>query len=75
MKQIGTWSRSNGNILINIPKMRKVGNKKYPIKSKYLGEIEYPFPAIEVEQDLKAEYGLNVKLVATSIRGGKVMTD
>lgn len=74
MKQIGTWSRSKGNIMVIIPDFRKVGYKRYPLKSKYLGDEDDPVNPIEVEKDMKAEHGITIKLIPTSRRGGKIVT-
>jgi len=70
---IGTWSRARGNIMIHLPAFRKVGGRRYPLKSKYLGDREDPVSPLHVEQDLKAEYHIDVKLVPTSPRGGKIV--
>ena len=72
MKVIGKWSRAKGNIIVNIPDIRKVGGKKYPYKAKYLGDTEDPFSPVAVEKDIYAEFKLRVNLVPTSPRGGEI---
>ena len=74
MKQIGTWSRSKGSIVVNIPKSRKVGSKLYPTKIKYLGDPEDPFSPAAVENDLESELKKIIILQPTSSRGGKIIT-
>jgi hypothetical protein len=70
---IGKWSRAKGNITVNMPRMRRVGGKWYPEKSKYLGNPDDPFSPIAVEKDIYAEYKIKVKLVPTSSRGGDIV--
>jgi hypothetical protein len=72
MKVIGKWSRAKGDLIVNIPKIRKVGGKRYPYKSKYLGYPDDPVSPAEVEQDILVELKLKVKLVPTSPRGGEI---
>jgi len=73
MKVIGKWSKSKGNLTVNIPGIRKVGYKKYPYKSKYLGDVDDPVIPVEVEQDIYALFKIKVKLVPTSNRGGNIV--
>lgn len=73
MKIIGKWSKSKGNIKVNIPGIRTVGNKKYPYISEYLGDEDNPFSTIDIEKDIYAEYKLKVKLMPKSSRGGDIV--
>ncbi len=73
MKVIGKWSKSKGDITINIPKIRKVGNKRYPLKVKYLGSEEHPLILTDIEKDLSFEYKVKAKLITKSTRGGDVV--
>lgn len=75
MKIIGKWSRAKGNISVNIPNMRRVGNKWYPYQSKYLGDIEegYTVTPIDVEKDIYAVLKIKVKLIPKSSRGGDIV--
>ena len=64
MKQIGTWSRSKGSIIVTVMK-RKI---------KYIGDLDDPFSPIAVERDLEHELKIKIDLVPTSKRGGKIIT-
>ncbi len=70
---IGKWSRAKGNIKVNIPGIRRVGNKNYPYKSEYLGDPEDPVIPLAVEKNIHAEFKIKVKLVPTSPRGGNIV--
>jgi hypothetical protein len=77
MKVIGKWSRIKGNINVTIPKIRKVGGKRYPLKAKYLYGDDDPLPLKDqiedVENDLSKELSMKIKLISTSSRGGDIM--
>lgn len=73
MKVIGKWSKNKGNLLVNMPKMRKVGYKLYPYKSQYLGDPEDPVLPLEVEEDIYKMFKIKVKLISKSSRGGDIM--
>ena len=64
MKQIGTWSRSKGSIIVTVMK-RKI---------KYIGDLDDPFSPIAVERDLEHELKKIIVLMPTSKRGGKIIT-
>lgn len=75
MKIVGKWSKSKGNISVNIPKMRRVGSKLYPYISKYLGDIDegYTVTPEDVEKDIYAVLKFKVKLVPRTSRGGDIV--
>lgn len=75
MKIVGKWSKSKGNISVNIPKMRRVGSKLYPYASKYLGDIDegYTVTQEDVEKDIYAVLKFKVKLVPRTSRGGDIV--
>ena len=64
MKQIGTWSRSKGSIIVTVLKR----------KTKYIGDLDDPFSPIAVERDLEHELKKIIVLMPTSKRGGKIIT-
>ena len=75
MPQIGTWTKSKGSIMVNIPKGRVIkGNKRADIKIKFLGDKDDPFTPTAVERDLEHELKKIIVLQPTSSRGGKIIT-
>jgi hypothetical protein len=75
MKVIGKYSVAKEDIVVTIPKIRKVGNKLYPYKSKYLGggEDGYILTRSDVEKDIYAVLKIKVKLVSKNSRGGDIV--
>ena len=75
MKIIGKWSKSKGNILVNIPKIRVTPGTLQPAKIKYLGDPDDPVVPSAVSRDLTKEYGRRLVLVPTSARGGNIVEE
>lgn len=71
---IGRYSWKGYDIIVNIPKIRKIGRKVYPYRAKYLGSHEHPLCIYETERDLSQTLGFQVNLMPTSTRGGNVVT-
>jgi len=74
MKQIGTWSKNKGSIMITIPKSRNVNGKLYRMRVKYIGYPDDPAAPVEVERDISANLGKIIILQPTSRSGGKIIT-
>ena len=74
MKVIGKWSKTKDYIRVIIPKIRKVGNKKYPYSARYLVNDDAPLSPKEqiedIERDLSKELKMHIKLIPTTARGG-----
>jgi hypothetical protein len=69
---IGKWFRRKGNIVVNFPELR---GKKLPYRSKYLGDVDDPFPPALVERDIYHEFKIQVKLQPTRKNGGDILRE
>jgi len=74
MKVLGKWTKSNGSIIVKIPKWREtVRGKKVTYEAKYIGSPDEPFPPFNIEKDMLSEFKIHVKLVPKSNRGGDIV--
>jgi hypothetical protein len=72
--EIGRYSRAKGNLIMTVPKGRRVGGRSYPYKVKILGDPDDPVPVsagqVEIRKDLENN---KITLVPTSSRGGRIV--
>jgi len=72
--EIGRYSRAKGNLMMTVPKGRRIGGRNYPYKVKILGDPDDPVPVsagqVEIRKDLENN---KITLVPTSSRGGRIV--
>ena len=72
--EIGRYSRAKGNLIMTVPKGRRVGGRSYPYKSKILGDPEDPVPVSVGQSEIRKDLENNkITLIPTSSRGGRIV--
>jgi hypothetical protein len=72
--EIGHYSRAKGNLVMTVPKGRRVNGRPVPYKVKILGDPDDPIPMSEGQVEIRKDLGNNkITLVPTSSRGGRIV--
>ena len=72
--EIGKYSRAGGNLVMTVPKGRRVGGRTLPYKVKILGEPDDPIPVAMGQSEIRKDLENNkIILVPTSSRGGRIV--
>lgn len=72
--EIGRYSRAKGNLVMTVPKGRRVNGRSVPYKVKILGDPDDPIPVSEGQVEIRKDLGNNkITLVPTSSRGGRIV--
>jgi len=72
--EIGRYSRAKGNLIMTVPKGRRVNGRSYPYKVKILGDSEDPVPVSDGQNTIRRDLENNkITLVPTSSRGGRIV--
>jgi len=72
--EIGRYSRAKGNLIMTVPKGRRVNGRSVPYKVKILGDPDDPIPVSEGQVEIRKDLENNrITLVPTSSRGGRIV--
>ena len=72
--EIGRYSRAKGNLIMTVPKGRRVGGRSYPYKVKILGDSRKIQCRSDGQNTIRRDLENNkITLVPTSSRGGRIV--